>query len=327
MKVLVTGGAGFIGSHLVELLVREGYDVVSTVYDRAKVSYLDPSLPVKTFVGDIRDASFVRAAMKGCAAVFHLVAALNEPSSKYADFFSVNVEGTRNVMAAALELGVKKVVHTSSVVTIKENASRVDETHLHSGLFDGGYTLTKFLGEKVALEYGARGLPVTVVNPTIVYGPRDTHTLGNFFRLHLESKLRFVSFSGSVLNLAYVKDVAKGQLLAMKKGGPGQKYILGGEEVTLGQFVTLLDKVAGVHRPVIHTPGFAVSVGTAVLSPLFSAVGRSFPLLKAQVRAMKRGSAVDISKALRELGIPITPVERGIQEALDWYRKTGYIKY
>ena len=325
MKILVTGADGFIGSHLAEILVKNGYDLHCTIFDKGSANYLDPKLRVKRFTGDIRDLSFVKKAMKGCDKVFNLVGALNVPTSTYDDFFSTNVEGARNIMEASLQLKIKKVVHTSSVVTIKENEKKVDENHLHKTFFMDPYTITKFYGEKIAFEYGAKGLDVTVVNPTIVFGPRDTHTLGNFFKLHLESRIRFVSFLDSRLNIIYVKDAAMGHMLAMEKGKPGNKYILGGDEISLGKFISTLDKVAGVKNPIIKIPKFAVDCASAIFPPLFSIFGKPFPVLRAQAKAMRRGSSVDISKAKKELGFPITPIDEGIKNALEWYIETGYI--
>ncbi len=326
MKVFVTGAGGFIGSHLVELLVEKGHDVVCLLYEKDRVNNLSKSLPVKREVGDVRDFSFVKRAMKGCDWVFHLAAAMNSPKNTFQDFFSTNVEGTRNVMEAAIQNGVKKVVHVSSIVTIKEDAKKVDERHIHSGQFDGGYSLTKFLGEKIAFEHGATGLPVVVVNPTVVYGPR-AHALTDFFKLHIEPKIRFLGFATGQLNMIYVKDTVQGILLAMERGRQGHKYILGGPETTIGQFVSLLDKLTGNKRPVIKIPEYMIDIGSTVLPPVFSIFGKKFPLLKPQVNAMKRGSAVDIAKAKKELGIPITPLEKGVSETLQWYKETGRIRF
>lgn len=318
MKAFVTGAGGFVGSHLVELLVEQGHDVVALIYDKDSVNNLSPKLPIQVVKGDVRDFSSVKQAMTGCDHVFHAAACMNNPNATPHDFFTTNVEGTRNVMQAALELNVKKVVHTSSLVTLKENAATVNENTLHSGKFDGDYSRTKFLGEKVAFEYGARGLQVVIVSPTLVYGPRGT-ALSGFFKLHIKPRIRFASFSNCILNLIYVKDCANGQLLAMKKGKPGHKYILGGEEFPLGKFLTVLDKVEGLNKPVITVPEFLVEASAHILPTIFSILGKTYPVLKPQVDAMKRGSSADISKAKTELGLTLTPLEQGLRETLDWY--------
>lgn len=325
-KILVTGAAGFVGSHLVERLAELGEDVVCTVFGKDKVNYLPSKLREAAVVGDVRDKAFVAKAMAGCKKVYHLAATLNEPSIPESEFHSTNVIGTRNVMETALALGVEKVVHVSSVATIKQDTRRVDEEYLFEGPFDGPYALTKYKSEKVALEYGARGLNVAVVNPTIIYGPRETHTLGQIFRNYLQPKVRFVGFSNSVLNLIYVKDVVEGFILAMKKGRPGHRYILGGEEMTLGHFVGLMDEITGTRKPVIKIPDAVLVLGVSVVEPLFSLFRLQPPLMKAQVRAMKRGTAVDISKAVKELGLKNRPVREGLKETLGWYRQAGYIK-
>ena len=327
MRILVTGGGGFVGSHVVDLLVEQGHSVVCVLAGHAPENNLGPYLEVERLVGDIRDPNFVIKAMEGCEQVYHLAAAKNTPSTRFDDFFSVNVEGTKNVMAAALELGVSKVVHTSSLVTIKEDPGEVDENSLHRGHFPVAYTLTKFKGEKICFEYGAQGLNVVVVNPTIMFGPRDTGTIAKLIKRHLESRVRVLGFSDSQLNLLYVKNAAIGHVLAMEKGRAGHKYILAGTQISLGELVALFDKVAGINRPTVRIPDMAIEVGTTILTPLFSLFGKSFPLLKAQVKAMKRGSAVDFSKAKQELGLPVTSLEKDFATTLDWYHRTGFVSF
>jgi dihydroflavonol-4-reductase len=330
-KTLVTGAAGFIGSHLVELLVKKGETVVCTVFNKDPVNHLSPevrnSKKVEIIVGDIRDPAFVWKAMKGCSKVYHLAATLNEPSIPDSEFHTTNVDGTRNIFEAALKLGVKKVVHTSSVAAIKDSPKRIDETYHHNDNFEGPYELTKYKTEELASEYGSKGLKITIVNPTIVYGPRETHTLGAIFRRYIQPRVRFVSFKNSILNLIYVEDAAEGFYRAMQKGRPGQRYILGGPEMTLGQFVATLDEVTGNHKPIITIPGFLLELIVSIAEPILGIVGLHPPIMKAQIKAMKRGTAVDISKAKKELGLPERPIREGVKKSLDWYRLTGYIKW
>lgn len=325
MKAFVTGAGGFIGSHLVELLVEKGHDVVALISNKNPINHLDPKLPIRVVQGDIRNFASVKQAMQGCDYVFHAAACMNGPHATPREFFSTNVEGTRNVMQAALELGVKKVVHTSSLVALKENATTVNENTLHSGKFDGEYSLTKFLGEKVAFEYGAKGLKVIAVHPTLVYGPRGI-ALSGFFKLHIEPRIRFASFLNCILNLIYVKDCVRGHLLAMEKGQPGHKYILGGEEVPLEQFLSILDNISRIRKPVIKVPEFIVEIGAIILPPLFSILGKTYPVPKPQVDAMKRGSSANNTKAKKELGLTLTPLEKGLKETIDWYRANGLIR-
>ncbi|MEM4246847.1 MAG: SDR family NAD(P)-dependent oxidoreductase [Candidatus Woesearchaeota archaeon] len=324
MKVFVTGADGFIGSHITELLVEQGYDVTCFVYsndDRGNAK----KLPVTRISGDVRDASSVEKAMRGCEIVFHLAAAMNNPTYTNEFFHQVNVEGTRNVMNAALKNNVKKVVHFSSIVTIKEDERVVDETAVHSGNFDGPYARTKYLGEQVALEYAKKGLPVTIVLPTVVFGPR-AHAMNGFFKMHLQPRIRLASYTDTRLNLIYVKDVARGAFLAMKYGKVGEKYILGGQEVSLGEFLKLLDKVANVHKPIIYVPKWMINLGSTIITPIAGLLQIPFPLLKPQVHAMKRGSAVNCSKAWRELGLNVRPLEDALRETVRWYKDKGYIR-
>ncbi len=325
MKVFITGGEGFIGSHVVEYFVQQGHDVTCLTYPEHKQGFLDPKLLVKRVPGDVRNAAAVKKAMQGAEWVVHMAAAMNNPEYTDDHFFSVNVEGTRNVMAAALANGVKKVVHVSSIVAIKEDAKRVDEEHIHHAVFDGAYARTKFLGEKAAFEYGARGLPITFVHPTVVFGPRG-YALSAFFKLHIAPRIRFRSFESTRLNMIYVKDVAKAVLLAMEKGKPGEKYIIGGEEISLQQCLELLDKVTGTRKPTVHIPEWLLKFGSQVMTPLFSLGGFDFPVPPPQVFAMQRGSAVDDSKAKRELGLTLTPLEDGMRETVQWMKDVRYLQ-
>ncbi len=325
MKTLVTGAAGFVGSHLVERLVGRGDDVSVILYDKDPIQHLDAHLAVTRHVGDIRDAAFVERVMEGVDRVFHLAAALNTPTTPVETFFTVNVLGTRNVMEAAMKKGVKKVVHTSSCVTMKEGRERINESNIHRSPYSAPYTFTKYQGEMVAYEYGARGLPVTVLNPTIVYGPRDTHTLGEFFKLHLKPKIRLISFLDSPCNLVYVKDAASAQILAMEKGRPGHKYLIGGEEVTLIEFLKKLDEATGTRRPIIHVPEWLIELGVEIVPRLYALFGKKFTVMRAQVEAMQRGTAVDFTKARTELGIPVTPLDVGIRETVQWYKQQGIL--
>lgn len=325
MKTLVTGAAGFVGSHLVERLVGRGDDVSVILYNQDPIQHLEPRIAVTRHVGDIRDADFVERAVTGVDRVFHLAAALNTPTTPVETFFTVNVLGTRNVLEAALKKGVKKVVHMSSCVTMKEDRTRITETSIHRTPYTAPYTFTKYQGEMLAYEYGAKGLPVTVLNPTIIYGPRDTHTLGEFFKLHLKPRIRLISFLDSPCNLVYVKDMIETLILAMEKGRAGHKYLVGGDEVTLIEFLKKLDEATGTDRPIIPVPEWLIEAGVKIVPKLYALVGRTFPVMTAQVQAMQRGTGVDFTKARMELGIPVTPLDAGIRETIRWYKQEGIL--
>jgi len=325
MKILVTGAAGFVGSHLVDSLLARGHEVAGVIFDRDPVNHLDPALPVERLVGDLRDPEFCRRASAGRHLLFHLAAALNTPTTSVDDFFSTNVIGTRNIMEAALEAGVEKALHVSSLVTIKEDPTKVNERNVHGPVFNELYTVTKYQGEKEAWEVAAKGLPLVVVNPTVIFGPRDHHTLNEYYRLHLKRRVRFVSFQDSVINLTFVRDAAEAMTLAMEKGRPGYKYILGGTEMTMRQFLDNLDRTWDCRRPLIPVPEWLIHAGVALFTPLFRLFGFHFPILKPQVAAMKRGTAADNSRARGELGVPTSPFPEAIRETLDWYRSIGYL--
>jgi nucleoside-diphosphate-sugar epimerase len=245
MSALVTGAGGFVGSHLIEALEARGEDVTCFLYENSDGDFINPEEHT-TVRGDIRDPGSIREAVAGHDEVYHLAALLNHAKPTTEEFFETNVMGTRNVMEAALEEGVEKVVYTSSRVAIDENRpERLHETMRHPGFFNNGYTMSKYKGEKVVFEYGARGIDVNTVHPTLIYGPRETNTLAPLMRTYLHPPIRFKGYVDSLFDFIYVKDVAEGHIAAMERGRPGERYILGGEERSIGEFLALLDELTG----------------------------------------------------------------------------------
>lgn len=328
--VLVTGAGGFVGSHLVEFLSNyPDFRINAMVWDKDPINNLNSSSydlsNVTQMVGDVRDERFVEECVQGCDWVFHLASQQNDINATDDDFFTTNVLGTRNVMRACLKFGVKRVLHVSSLAAIKTDSSRVNENSVQQGFFDGAYSRTKFLGEKMAFEYCAKGVPVVVVNPTIIYGSR-ARVLCTYVKLHVDSHIRFYSFPNMVMNMVHVSDAVDFMFRAIQDCSVGERYLLGGREITMKQYLDLLDKTCKVNKPLIRLPVGLLEMGSAILTPIWRLAGKTFPVLKPQIDAMKRGSAADCTKLWGVVGKPKVSLRYGLVETINWCRSAGILK-
>ncbi|HEY82500.1 MAG TPA: NAD-dependent epimerase/dehydratase family protein [Dehalococcoidia bacterium] len=225
MLTLVTGGTGFIGQRLVKRLLERGERLRLLV---RKTSNLTPfsGQPVEFAYGDVTDRPSVEAALTGCSHLYHLANVYDWWLPDYSLYYRVNVEGTRNVLEAALAAGVEKVVYTSSMVALPGASGEVfNETTPHRGYFVCEYERTKYLGEQIARELAEKGLPVVCVLPTGVYGPGDTKVMGRLLAAYL--KRRLPALINIRTNIVYVDDVVEGHILAMERGKVGERYLLG----------------------------------------------------------------------------------------------------
>jgi nucleoside-diphosphate-sugar epimerase len=211
-------------------------------------------------------------------------------------------------------------------VTIDRHTDeRIDESFRHSDFFNNGYSLTKYKGEKIAFEYGVRGVDISTVHPTLVYGPRETNNLLGLVRSYVEPPVRFKRFVNTVFNFVYVDDVVEGHIHAMERGRAGERYLLGGEERTIEDFLALVDELTGTEKPSITVPKPLVRLGASRVDPLLERVGLSLPVSEAQVHAMEYDSKVDDSKLRSELGVEPTPLRAGLEETIRWYCQEGYL--
>lgn len=327
MRAFVTGGTGFIGGAVVRHLLEAGHEVRALVRAGADTRQLD-GLPVERVEGDLRDGESLQRGVAGCEWVFHVAALYSYWGCQWDDFYQTNVEGTRRVLEAARQQGVERVVHTSSIAALGLNEDRTPATEeTPSSLEDriGPYQRSKFLAEEVAREYASQGLPVVIVNPSTPVGEGDhkpTPT-GQIIVDYLNG--RMFAFVDTGLNIASVEDVAAGHLLAAERGRVGERYILGGENLTLKQVLDLLAEISG--RPparfrIPHSVAQAWSYVDVVLARLNP---RRVPAATPEkVRLSRRYEFYDPSKAVRELGLPQTPAREGLREAVSWYRAHGY---
>jgi dihydroflavonol-4-reductase len=328
----VTGANGFVGSTVVRELLRRGHEVTALVGADLGCENLD-GLPVKTRDFDLLDRDGVRRALAGCDTIVHTAACYAFWLPDARDFYRVNVDGTRNVLAAARELGCTKVVYTSSVATLSPGF-RLD-THpsdvgdednvLDLRAFRGHYKMSKAMAEVVALREAARGLPVVIVHPTTVLGPGDRRPTptGSMIVHYVQGHMK--AYVEMMHNLVDVRDVAAGHVLALEQGRPGERYVLGGDNLPMREILRLLAEITGIPAPRIAIP-----------SPLLRAIGRVNewlsdhvthrpPLVAPEAAMHARDSlAVDASKARRELGFAPRAAREVLIDAVRWFVSEGF---
>lgn len=324
MTVLVTGGAGYIGSKLVESLLARGEKVRVLDLKPEKATRL-AQRGAELSQGDILDRRAVRGALEGCDQLFHVAAVFEMWVPDKKTYYQVNVEGTANVLEVALETGVRRVVHTSSAVTIGEKQGQEGhEDTVHRGHFLSDYERSKCLGERVALEMCDRGLCLVCVNPTSVYGPGQKRDMTGVLIRFLNGRLPAVA--DSRLSFVYIDDVIQGHLLAMERGEVGQRYILGGENASLVRFLELAADLAGVHRTARTVPGWLLTVAAKSLGALSRLTGRRPLISPDEARTGLHSFTFDNRKARTELGLEFTPLKEGLRRTVTWLRENELIE-
>jgi len=324
---IVTGGAGFIGSHLVERLVAEGEPVRVVERPGADVAHL-PS-EVEVVRADIRDRDAVRWALRGARSVYHLAANPNLWVRDRAEFDAVNHRGTVHVLDAALAAGAERVLHTSteSILTRARGDGPIAED-VEIALSDavGPYCRSKLLAENEAMARARAGRPVVIANPTMPVGPGDrglsppTRLIRDFGRGRLPARM------DCTLNLIDVRDVAEGLIRTMERGQPGRRYLLGGENLTLVGLLGLLSELTGVPVPRWRVPyalGLAVAFGSEFWAD--HVTGRTPRATVTGVRLTRRSMHFDPSRSLAALGLAPRPVRESLADAVAWLHQTGQI--
>ncbi len=328
MKTLVTGANGFIGSAIVRRLLEEGDEIRVLVRPGSDISNLE-GLKVEIFPGDLRDPLSLRGALRGCRRLFHVAALyslwLKDPS----EIYESNVNGTRNLMESALEEGVDRVVYTSTVgaVGIPEGGGPGNEdTPLSLEEVVGNYKRSKFLAEKEVKNLIQKGLPAVIVNPSAPVGPRDVKPTptGKIILDFLQGKMWGYMDVG--LNLVDVDDVANGHLLASEKGKIGERYILGNRNIMLREFFEILAHLCGGRTPWLKIP-YSFVLPLAFLSTgISNFITHRPPQIPIEaVQMAKKQMFFDSSKAKRDLGYSPRPIEDALGQAVDWFRKKGYV--
>lgn len=327
MRALVTGGTGFIGASVVRVLLARGCAVRVLARkggDRRNLAGLE----VEWAEGDVRDRSAVGRAVAGCSHVFH-VAALYAFHAPPREVYAINVDGTRNVLEAAWEEGVERFVHTSSVAALglRRDGDPADETVLPDPrTLIGHYKRSKYLGQEVALAYARRGLPVVVVNPSFPVGPYDRSPTptGQVILDFLNGRMPAYVETG--LNVVAVEDVAEGHVLAAEQGRPGELYILGGENLTMGELLRLLADLTGLPAPQLRLPAWPLVPLAYVNAALCALTGGAPRLTPDTARMAGHRMFYSPAKAVQELGLPQTPAREALRRAVTWFWENGYVR-
>jgi dihydroflavonol-4-reductase len=329
-RVAVTGGAGFIGSAIVRSLLGRGVRVVALVEPGGTEANL-AGLDIETETVDIRHHGELRAAFDGVKAVFH-TAALFQFWAKDPDvFYDVNVQGTRNVIRAALEAGCEKVVYTSTVATIglHPGSSRpADETvHARIGHLFGHYKQSKYVAEHEALRAAAEGAPLALVHPTFPLGPRDIRPTPTGKVLLDFLNGRMPGYVDTSMNVAHVEDLALGHLLVLERGRRGRSYIIGGENLPMGVLLRTAAACTGLSAPKRQWPGL-VGLAAGYASDLVEGrLLRREPHVPLEAARMSREHMIfDDSRARQELGYTSRPAVDAIVDSARWFADNGYVR-
>ena len=323
MRALVTGATGFVGSAVVRSLLRRGVTVRVLVRPSSDLSNI-AGLDVEVSYGDLLDKEALLRAVHNCDTLYHVAAYYSTNEADYQTMYEVNVRGTQLVLAAALEAGVRRVVHTSTIGTIGQpvdGSLATEATPFNLWDTASHYVKSKYLGEVAALRLCQEGLPVVVVHPCAPVGPRDIKPSSTGQRIldYLHGKTP--SFVAGGINFVAVDDVAEGEVLAAEKGRVGERYILGLKEgnLRLADFNALMERIAGVKLPPAPRRPFR---GLRL--------GRDRRLSGRQDKGHPRdvrpkALTCDPSKAILELGLPQTPLATAMAEAVRWFREHGYV--
>jgi dihydroflavonol-4-reductase len=330
VTTLVTGATGFVGSAVLRALLRRGEPVRALVRPSSSLRLLE-GLPVEIVRGDLADPAGFRATLRGCDALFHVAADYRLWVPQPAAMYRTNVEGTRELLLAAAAAGVGRIVYTSSVATLGLRADRLpsDET-TPAALADmiGHYKRSKFLAEQAVRALIAEsGLPAVIVNPSAPVGPADARPTPTGRVLLEAARGRIPAYVDTGLNLVHVDDVAEGHLLAFERGRIGERYILGGDNLPLGDMLAQIANLVGRRPPRLRLPSRAL-LPVAVIAEAIARLGiGGEPLVTADgVRMARKPMYFTSAKAERELGYRSRPAVEGLRDAIEWYRGCGYLR-
>jgi dihydroflavonol-4-reductase len=330
VTTLVTGATGFVGSAVVRALVSRG-DPVRAMVRRSSSLRLLKELPVEIVTGDLDEPASCRAALEGCDALFHVAADYRLWVPRPEAMYRTNVEGTRHLLLAAADAGIRRIVYTSSVATLglRPDHLPADETTpaTLAGMI-GHYKRSKFLAERAVRELIAEaGLPVVIVNPAAPVGPGDARPTPTG-RVVLEAaRGRIPAYVDTGLNLVHVDDVAQGHLLAFERGRVGERYILGGDNLPLSQMLAVIAGLMGRRAPRLRLPARALLPVALLAEGIARIGGGREPLVTADgVRMARKPMYFTSAKAGRELGYRSRPAVDGLRDAIAWYRSHGCLR-
>lgn len=327
MKTFVTGATGFIGASIVRELLRDGREVRVLVRPASNLSNLK-GLDVEMWEGDLLDTPVLRRGLKGCDVLYHAAADYRLWTRNPEEMYRTNVGGTTAVLEAAMESALSRVVYTSSVGTLGNpgnGAPGTEDTGVSLDDMVGAYKKSKFLAEREAERFAARGLPLVIVNPSTPVGPWDIKPTPTGKIIVDFLKRKMPAYLDTGLNLIAVEECARGHILAEQKGCAGRKYILGNANLSLNHIFGMLQEITGIPAPKVRLP-YAPVLAAAWLNEGLSRITGREPLIPlAGVQMAARHMYFDSGRAVRELGLSQTPVAKALERAVEWFRSNGYI--
>ena len=324
-KKLVFGATGFVGSAVMRELLKDGNDVKVVLRESSNTSNLDP-FDVERVVADMTDTDSMKKALVGCDTLYITAAYFAHWAPNPKKLYEVNVGGTKATLQAALEAGIEKVVYTSTNNTIGAHGVPVDETEdFNQWDINDDYSKSKYLAEVEAYKYGARGVPIVIVNPTFVVGTNDVRPTPSGRMIIDVASGKEALYMDARTNIIDVDDVARAEILAAQKGRIGERYILGNTNVNIPEFYKLIADIAGVKPPKIKVPYPMALLAGHVFTTQAAITGKPPFVTAGEVKIGHRGEWYDCSKAVNELGMPRTPLPETIRKAITWFRENGYL--
>jgi dihydroflavonol-4-reductase len=327
MKVFVTGSTGFVGHHVAKALNADGAELRLLVRKTSNLKNLE-GIAGDTVVGDLAEPQSLKSAMAGVDALVHVAADYRLWIPDPAAMYKANVDGTRELLRLAREAGVKRVVYTSSVATMHFRTDGIvinEDTPVSIADMVGHYKRSKFMAEQEAISAAQQGQQVIILNPTTPIGPNDRKPTptGRIIVDFLNGK--FPAYMDTGLNLVDVSEVARAHVLALTKGAPRRRYILGGENLTLKQILDKMSAITGIPSPTVKIP-FAVAATYAFFEELITGRirGREPRATLEEVRMGRKKMYASSARAQQELGFRIAPVYPAMRAAIEWFRANGY---
>ena len=325
MRAFVTGGSGFIGGRLIDVLLAEGWEVGALVH-RAPLARVKPEAKLTIVRGDIEDAGLLRRSLRGADVLFHLAAALGASRISKREFFRINAGGVESLLGAAREAGVRRVVHFSSAGVLGKVAEGAVADEARAPNPRNVYDKSKLEGERLALKAAAAGQDVVVIRPGWAYGPGDRRTF-KLIRSIACGRFVLVAKGRGRQTPVFIDDLAAGILLCAAKGRPGEIYHLAGEEIlTVKDMARTIARCCGVSIPSLSLPLLPARAAAGILATSFRPLGIEAPLTPGKLSFFADSKPMSIDKARRELGYrPGTDFGTGMARTVDWYRTNGWL--
>lgn len=332
MKCFVTGANGFIGSRLVEKLSGEGHEVYCLVRSPEKFAAVR-GLNTHPVYGDLDNYAALLKGCEGCDVVYHLAAYAKPWSAEENLPYKINVHGTINLLRASLRNKVKKFIFTSSAAVLgpATEDNTIDENVVRNTPFFNDYESSKAIAEKYALEFVKKGLPVVIVNPSRVFGPgpiNQSNSITKIIKLYQKGLWRVIPGNGTKIgNYVYIDDVVAGHLLAAENGRSGERYILGGENLTFNQFFKILSSTTGKSRLLINIPVWIMIMFAGMMELQARVTGIPPLITPPWIRKYLNHWNLSSEKAISQLGYEVTPFKSGVLKTLTWLNTKNVQSY